>query len=791
VPQAGELIVLRPSTTGTPATLTPLGSGQNIALGESGSVGVRVLGANGQPLTGSTVQFATTSAGVQLSSTSVTTDGEGIATVTVTLPSTYAQQTASITATSGGAAAQTLTVNATAALPPPGGGSGSGGSGVLETGLNPISGQGQVVGDQTFNTNPLVARLTDANGQPISGATVTWNITQGGGQILNATTTTDAAGEVRAQYQPAPILLPQFTPVVSASIQATASTGHSTTFYVNVLPFTNPNILVALEEPIDNRLTIRAGQTLEDAIRVQVQSATGNAIPNAGIELITSGDPATTPSVRCNPRFGLTGSSGVGTCNVVAGGRAGSVQATLRIGNQRDIAIDVEVTPGVANTLTAEAGSNQTAAPGARLLNLVVRATDNFNSPVAGTQIAWEIPSGFTTLSTQTTTDLNGRAVASLSAPQTGGTYAVRARSGSLAATFNITVSSPISQIVKVSGDNQTAAAGAVFSVPLRVRLLNPSGAPAPGIPVSFNVTSGSATVSQQAVTTDQSGEAVILASAGQTPGPVVVTASSGNINATFSLTVAPPGPVFSLGDIMNAASFRSGLAPGSIAYIRASRIAPNVRGTVTPYNVVGPLPTSLAGVQVLFNGVPAPIYSVSNINNVESVIAQVPLETPVGNVSVEVRVEGGLTSTVNNVPIRALAPDFFETTDSQGRRYAVATKADGSYVSVANPARPGDTIWAYLTGMGQTTPATATNRAGVANQNVAGNVIVGINYQGVPFTSAQLLEGVVGVYVVEFQVPTEVATDPNDPLRPLDLSVAGTDGQQVFAAGSRLPVVR
>src|SRR5690606_10828758 len=140
-------------------------------------------------------------------------------------------------------------------------------------------------------------------------------------------------------------------------------------------------------------------------------------------------------------------------------------------------------------------------------------------------------------------------------------------------------------------------------------------------------------------------------------------------------------------------------------------------------------------------------------------VIVQVPFELSAGTASVTVRTPGGGSTTVESVPVMAAKPGLFEYQGANGMRYAVALRPDGSYISSANPARPGDIISVFATGLGQTMPAAGTNRAGVAGQTVAGTVIAGINNEGVRMVSAEMLEGVVGVYVVKMEIPANAAT--------------------------------
>jgi uncharacterized protein (TIGR03437 family) len=193
-----------------------------------------------------------------------------------------------------------------------------------------------------------------------------------------------------------------------------------------------------------------------------------------------------------------------------------------------------------------------------------------------------------------------------------------------------------------------------------------------------------------------------------------------------------------------------------------------------------------LAGIEVLFNGTPAPMFAVSNINGDESIVVQVPFEINPGPASVTIRTPGGISSTVENVPIEALKPGVFTVRDASGAIYASATRPDGSYVTSSNPARRGESISIYATGLGQTMPATGTNRLGQAGQAVAASVVVGVNHQGNPLVSAELLPGTVGVYVVTFEIPADTTSGMN---QPLGLGVTDGNGQTVYANSTTIPI--
>ncbi len=155
--------------------------------------------------------------------------------------------------------------------------------------------------------------------------------------------------------------------------------------------------------------------------------------------------------------------------------------------------------------------------------------------------------------------------------------------------------------------------------------------------------------------------------------------------------------------------------------------------------------------------------------------IVQIPFETPVGLTQITVNYGNGATTSASNVPILGVKPGLFSyTSTADNRAYADATRPDGSYVGPDNPARRGETIRIYATGLGQTTVPAATNRVGVPGQTVLAPIVVGVNNAGVRLISAELLAGEIGVYVITMEIPVDT---PTGSYQPIGLGVDRPDG--------------
>jgi uncharacterized protein (TIGR03437 family) len=279
--------------------------------------------------------------------------------------------------------------------------------------------------------------------------------------------------------------------------------------------------------------------------------------------------------------------------------------------------------------------------------------------------------------------------------------------------------------------------------------------------------------------------------------GTVTFTPSGGGTAATVSVsfTVTQAPPAVTTASFVSAAGFyttdtnHAPLSPCALATVIATGLASTVQGVVAA-NAFGPMPYSLAGVSITFNNSnKAPILTVSNVNGVQQVNFQVPCELTPGD-SIPVTVTANQLSTTVNVVVRSAGPGIFETTMSDGSRQAIILRSDGSLMdSVTNPVQPGETVVMFVTGIGPTSPAVATNSVPPLGQTVnaasTSQIFVGVNNAGVPFLSAQLSPDLVGIVEVRFQVP---ASTPNGTYV-LSMGINAPTPPTQFSQGSKITV--
>jgi uncharacterized protein (TIGR03437 family) len=140
---------------------------------------------------------------------------------------------------------------------------------------------------------------------------------------------------------------------------------------------------------------------------------------------------------------------------------------------------------------------------------------------------------------------------------------------------------------------------------------------------------------------------------------------------------------------LVNAASLAAGpVAPGEVVIIFGSGMGPQT-GAGALIDPAGLLANQLVGAEVLFDGVPAPLfYAQANQIN-----AQVPY-TVAGNAATNIEVVyQGVSVNTTSVAVASSAPGVFPSAINQ----------DGTYNSTGNPASSGTYLTVYATGEGLT----------------------------------------------------------------------------------------
>jgi uncharacterized protein (TIGR03437 family) len=187
-------------------------------------------------------------------------------------------------------------------------------------------------------------------------------------------------------------------------------------------------------------------------------------------------------------------------------------------------------------------------------------------------------------------------------------------------------------------------------------------------------------------------------------------------------------------------------VAPGGLVSIFGSNLAK------VPADLSGwsgrRLPLALNGVKVTMGGMHAPLIYVSP----NQVNAQAPLELGAGVQTVTVD-NGSGSSAAFSVNVAAMAPAIFFYPSA-----AVLKNANYSLLSSGNPAHAGDVLLVYATGLGQTTPASATGALSAADTVAkTGNVTATIGGKAAAVVYSIASPGFAGLYQVAVTVPSGV----------------------------------
>jgi uncharacterized protein (TIGR03437 family) len=260
-----------------------------------------------------------------------------------------------------------------------------------------------------------------------------------------------------------------------------------------------------------------------------------------------------------------------------------------------------------------------------------------------------------------------------------------------------------------------------------RIRVLTPVGspciysvspttlqAPASGANLTVSITIGTQTSASCSwtvslpswITFSVTGSTSIVLAVAPNPGAVRnATLSIAGVSVTITQSAAVTGTPPAIKSVVNAASYVGGsVSPGEVVTIFGTGIGPATAAGAFTDTSTGKLATTIGGVEVLFNGIPAPMIYASSTQ----VSAVVPYEiAPVPNPSVWIQY-AGQTSNVYQLTSTTTAPGLFTQNASGGGAGAILNQ-DNSLNGPGNAAAKGSIVQMFLTGEGQTNPPGVT----------------------------------------------------------------------------------
>ena len=376
--------------------------------------------------------------------------------------------------------------------------------------------------------NPLVATVLDPNGNPLSGVTVNFSVTAGGGSVSPASVVTGSDGRASAS-------LTLGTQVGTNTVHASAGTIGSVDFSALGLQNTVLSTQVPATPNATDSVAYELGMKFRAALPGQISAIRYWKAPSetgAHTGRIWS---ATGTLLASVPFTGETAS----------GWQLQPLAAPLTIQSNTTYVVSVNANAWYVATNSGLATS-------------IVNGT--LSSVADGANGVYANPAVFPTFSYQNTNYF---------------------RDVSFAAT---------SSMAKSSGDNQTGTPGSVLASPLVVKILDASGNPVAGATVTFSVTAGGGSVSPTSAVTGSNGQASTTVTLGTAVGNNIIHATSGGVGsvdftatALYSVftTQTPATP-----NATDSTSYELGMkfqaaVPGQINAIRYWK-APSETGTHT-----------------------------------------------------------------------------------------------------------------------------------------------------------------------------------------------------------------
>ncbi|MBL8997251.1 MAG: Ig-like domain-containing protein [Gemmatimonadetes bacterium] len=364
--------------------------------------------------------------------------------------------------------------------------------------VRPVPARVAVAGDSARrladgDTAMLSARVLDARGQPVAGASAQWRSTD------TLVARVDSLGLVRA--------VGTGRAVVSALHDTLRSD-------VRVEVVLTPSALVTLSGDHQRAL---AGRALAEPVVVQAVTRTGQPVPGVPVVFTTEHGEGTL--VATSP---VTDARGRLRAHWTLGTRAGVQRARGRLPDiDSAFTLTAEGDPAPGNTrvdvLNAELRG---VVLGGVTPDALVRVTDTLGVALAGVRVAWSTPDGGTVAGVERT-DSAGSAGAHWTLGRRAGSQRLLVQVGNArfipATTLRaVAVPGPAAALVVLSGDGQRAVAGAALK-PLVAQVRDTAGNPVAGARVTAKLAAGS--LRDTTLTTGADGRVTMHWTLGTKPG--------------------------------------------------------------------------------------------------------------------------------------------------------------------------------------------------------------------------------------------------------------------------------
>jgi len=424
------------------------------------------------------------------------------------------------------------------------------------------SGNNQLTPTGTAFASPLAVLVTDSNGTPVPGTTVSFAaVPSAGGASAGlgagtATTNSSGIATLTATANATPGMYTVNATVSGVSSPATFTLTNvgppASITYVNGGSSTDPQLA-----PINAQYAAPLVAIVRDAAGNPIPGATVTytAVPASGASCTVSNGTSSGASVSAT-----TDSSGLSSVTATANTTVGAFTVTASVSG-----VATPATFHLQNVSTGPAavfivsGNPQTTPTGAAFASpLVVVVADASGNSLPGITVNFAAPTGSSgataTLSAATAvTDSSGLASVTATANATGGVFTVTASVSSVSTPATFTLTNDGGETIQVqAGSPQTATVGTGFGSQLQALVLDGTGAAVQGAVVTFQAPASGATatlsggsacvpaaVGCMTATTNASGIGSVSATANSISGRYTVAASTPNAPtaASFDLT--------------------------------------------------------------------------------------------------------------------------------------------------------------------------------------------------------------------------------------------------------------
>jgi adhesin/invasin len=376
--------------------------------------------------------------------------------------------------------------------------------------LDIVSGDAQSAVVGTELSQPLVARVEDANGNPVVGQVVNFHVTKGNGSVFAGSASTNANGIVQERWTLGTSTADR--QVIEARA-VDSNTGAPLVFGVfTAIALAGPGASVAANAGNDQFAQIGTAVIVPPSVKVL--DSYGNPVPNFAVTFsVTLGGGAI---AGATPKSDMAGIATVGgwTMGSEAGVNALTGGASGLTGSP--VSFTASATPTAATTMAMAGGDGQSAMVGASVrIPPSVKLTDAHGNGIAGVDVTFAVQNGAGSITgaNAVTGDGGLASVGSWTLGLSGVTNSITASSpfvNGSPVTFYATPLIQPGRIDIVDGDNQRATAGTAVTVRPSVKATDASGNPVLGATVTFTVMYGGGSITGGTVTTDANGIAAV-----------------------------------------------------------------------------------------------------------------------------------------------------------------------------------------------------------------------------------------------------------------------------------------